>query len=71
MVYLFLRFECLIRNKTNTNNKTIIIIIIIINPPTAPPMAAPADPDLVSLEESGNGNNSLINLLIFLYAYLY
>ena len=56
MVYLFLCFECLIRNKTDTNNKKIIIIINK-NPPTAPPMAAPADPDLVSLEESGNGNS--------------
>ena len=56
MVYLFLRFECLIRNKTDTNNK-IIIIITNKNPPTAPPMAAPADPDLVSLEESGNDND--------------
>ena len=56
MVYLFLCFECLIRNKTDTNNKKIIIIINK-NPPTAPPMAAPADPDLVSLEDSGNGNS--------------
>ena len=55
MVYLFLRSERLIRNKTDTTNKTIVIQNK--NPPTAPPMAVPADPELVSSSNS-NDNKS-------------
>ena len=50
MVYFFLRFEDLIRNKTNnTTNETKINKKK--NPPIAPPMAAPA---VLDLEEPVN-----------------
>jgi len=49
MVKLFTLLERLMKNTTDMANK---IIMKNMTPPTVPPIAAPVDPDLLSLEEA-------------------